>query len=364
MNKAGFVYIMTNKNRTTLYIGVTNDLCRRIYEHKNHLIKNSFTDKYNIEYCIYYEEFTYFDLAIQREKELKKWNRQKKEDLINKKNPEWNILVTERGFVREKVSFSQQVDDILKEGQMNKQVPPISPQKSKSHSWQSEETRGIPPVGRDDGAKGKEIPPVGRDDGAKGKGIPPVGRDDGAKGKEIPPVGREDGAKGKEIPPVGREDGAKGKGIPPVGRNDGAKSKGIPSVGRNDGAKSKGIPPVGRNDGAKSKGIPPVGRNDGAKGKGIPSVGRNDGAKGKGIPPVGRNDERLHGLKGENGGGLAAILSPSSPSEAAVISSEARNLFYQSVAVISSEARNLNDKNDCHSERSEETNIIKGNNNE
>ena len=57
MNKSGFVYIMINKNRTTLYIGVSNDLCRRIYEHKNHFIKNSFTDKYNIEYCIYYEEF-------------------------------------------------------------------------------------------------------------------------------------------------------------------------------------------------------------------------------------------------------------------------------------------------------------------
>ncbi len=110
-----YIYIMTNKNRTTLYIGVTNDLCRRVYEHKNHLIKNSFTDKYNLEYCIYFEEFPYFDLAIQREKELKKWNRQKKEDLINKTNPEWKVLVTENGFIREKVAFSKQVDDILQE---------------------------------------------------------------------------------------------------------------------------------------------------------------------------------------------------------------------------------------------------------
>jgi len=102
MNKFGFVYIMTNKNKTTLYIGVTNDLIRRVYEHKNHLIKNSFTDKYNLEYCIYYEEFAYFDLAINREKELKKWNRQKKEDLINKKNPEWKELVNEKGFIRNK----------------------------------------------------------------------------------------------------------------------------------------------------------------------------------------------------------------------------------------------------------------------
>ena len=101
MSKIGFVYIMTNKNRTTLYVGVTNDLCRRIYEHKNHLIKNSFTDRYNLEFCVYYEEYDYFDLAIFREKELKKFSRQKKEELINKKNPTWKVLVTEHGFVKD-----------------------------------------------------------------------------------------------------------------------------------------------------------------------------------------------------------------------------------------------------------------------
>jgi putative endonuclease len=100
MNKTGFVYIMTNKNRTALYIGVTNDLSRRIFEHKTHLIETSFTSRYNIEYCIYYEEFDYFHLAIRREKELKKWSRQKKEELINKKNPDWKELVTEHGFVK------------------------------------------------------------------------------------------------------------------------------------------------------------------------------------------------------------------------------------------------------------------------
>jgi putative endonuclease len=98
---------MTNKNKTTLYIGVTNNLPRRIYEHKNHLLKGSFTDKYNLEYCIYSEEFEYFNLAINREKELKKWNSQKKEVLINNKNPEWIELVTEKGFVREKQTDSE-----------------------------------------------------------------------------------------------------------------------------------------------------------------------------------------------------------------------------------------------------------------
>jgi putative endonuclease len=115
---------MTNKNRTTLYIGVTNDLCRRIYEHKNHLIKNSFTEKYNLELCIYYEEFPDFSLVLKREKELKKWNRKKKDDLIKKKNPEWKVLVTDQGFVNEKVTFSQQVNDFLTEFRQAQKLPP------------------------------------------------------------------------------------------------------------------------------------------------------------------------------------------------------------------------------------------------
>lgn len=118
---------MTNKNRTTLYIGVTNDLCRRIYEHKNHLLKNSFTAKYNLEYCIYYEEFHYIDLAIQREKELKKWNRKKKEDLINSINPEWKELVTEQGFRRDKISFEQEVNELIRELEKNGEISPITP---------------------------------------------------------------------------------------------------------------------------------------------------------------------------------------------------------------------------------------------
>ena len=134
---------MTNKGHTTLYIGVTNSLCRRIYEHKNHLIKNSFTDKYNLEYCIYYEELPYFDLAIQREKELKKWNRQKKEDLINVKNPEWKTLVTEHGFIRDSNSFSQQVSAILDEVL---QIDKITPNNKDDNSSNGENS----PVIRDD----------------------------------------------------------------------------------------------------------------------------------------------------------------------------------------------------------------------
>ena len=103
---------MTNQNRTTLYLGVTNDLCRRIYEHKNHLIKNSFTDKYNLEYCIYFEEYASMDLAIKREKEIKKWNRQKKKSIINKVNPKWEKKKKKKGF-KIASSFSEEIKNIM-----------------------------------------------------------------------------------------------------------------------------------------------------------------------------------------------------------------------------------------------------------
>lgn len=92
MIKAGNIYIMTNKLKTTLYIGVTSDLQRRIQQHKTHYFKNSFTDKYNLEYCIYYEYFETIEGAIAREKEIKKWRREKKEKLINTVNPGWDDL--------------------------------------------------------------------------------------------------------------------------------------------------------------------------------------------------------------------------------------------------------------------------------
>jgi len=84
---------MTNKYRTTLYIGVTSNLESRVMQHRNHLIKDSFTDKYNLIYCIYYESFMSIYEAIAREKQLKKWTRKKKEMLINTINPGWQELV-------------------------------------------------------------------------------------------------------------------------------------------------------------------------------------------------------------------------------------------------------------------------------
>lgn len=92
MKKGGAVYIMTNKNKTTIYIGVTSDLYKRILQHKEHHYPKSFTAKYNLTDCIYYEIFFSIKEAIMREKILKKWRREKKEQLINTFNPEWKDL--------------------------------------------------------------------------------------------------------------------------------------------------------------------------------------------------------------------------------------------------------------------------------
>src|SRR5690554_3210477 len=89
-----FVYIVTNVNRTVLYIGVTNDLYIRLKEHENDSRhgKKHFTGKYNTYFLVYWERFEYVDHAIDREKEIKGWSRKKKEDLINAFNPKWDFL--------------------------------------------------------------------------------------------------------------------------------------------------------------------------------------------------------------------------------------------------------------------------------
>lgn len=89
-----YVYILTNKTNTTLYIGMTNDLKRRMYEHKNKIIPG-FTEKYNVNKLVYYEKTTDVKSAIQREKNIKKWNRDWKLELIKKTNPNFNDLSLE-----------------------------------------------------------------------------------------------------------------------------------------------------------------------------------------------------------------------------------------------------------------------------
>jgi putative endonuclease len=93
MSKEYYVYIMTNKSRT-LYTGVTNDLMRRVYEHKNKLVKG-FTSKYNIQFLVYYESSSSIYSAIEREKQIKGWLRKKKIALIDSMNPEWKDLSEE-----------------------------------------------------------------------------------------------------------------------------------------------------------------------------------------------------------------------------------------------------------------------------
>ena len=93
----GIVYILTNKNKTTLYVGVTRNLQRRIAEHKLH-INEGFSKRYNLELLVYYEIFERLDAAVKREKQLKKWRREWKESLINELNPTWTDLSDEIGL--------------------------------------------------------------------------------------------------------------------------------------------------------------------------------------------------------------------------------------------------------------------------
>ncbi len=89
-----YVYILTNKNNNVMYVGVTNNLLRRLYEHKNHLIEG-FTKKYNVTKLVYYEESPDVLSANAREKQLKGWSRIKKNELVESENPEWNDLSEE-----------------------------------------------------------------------------------------------------------------------------------------------------------------------------------------------------------------------------------------------------------------------------
>ena len=91
-----YVYIMTNKSRT-LYTGVTNDLARRVYEHKNKLVPG-FMRKYKIRYLVYYESTPSVQVALKREKQIKGWLRTKKIALIESKNPQWIDLSVALGL--------------------------------------------------------------------------------------------------------------------------------------------------------------------------------------------------------------------------------------------------------------------------
>ena len=86
-----YVYILTNTSNSVLYIGVTNDLQRRVFEHKNELVEG-FTKKYHVHKLVYYEMTTDVNAAIAREKQLKGWKRIKKNHLVESVNPNWNEI--------------------------------------------------------------------------------------------------------------------------------------------------------------------------------------------------------------------------------------------------------------------------------
>ncbi|MCP5094949.1 MAG: GIY-YIG nuclease family protein [Chloroflexi bacterium] len=89
--KTYFIYIMGSKKNGTLYIGMTSNLIRRVYEHKNN-VNEGFTKKYGVHILVYYEHTTDVNAAITREKQMKAWKRQWKINLIEKENPNWNDL--------------------------------------------------------------------------------------------------------------------------------------------------------------------------------------------------------------------------------------------------------------------------------
>ena len=94
MAEKGYAYFMTNESNKVLYIGVTSDLRKRILQHKNHEYKG-FTDKYNCEKLVYYEECNDITSAIMREKQLKNWHRNWKNKLVDDFNKDWNDLSEE-----------------------------------------------------------------------------------------------------------------------------------------------------------------------------------------------------------------------------------------------------------------------------
>ncbi len=92
-----YVYLLTNWNHKVIYVGVTNNLQRRIYEHKSKAVKG-FTKKYNLNKLVYFEEAGDVTAAITREKQLKKWRREKKNALVQSLNTEWKDLAVEFGW--------------------------------------------------------------------------------------------------------------------------------------------------------------------------------------------------------------------------------------------------------------------------
>ena len=97
-SKSYYVYILSNQNRTCLYLGVTSDLSQRLWIHQQGIVKSSFCARYQVNQLIYYEFYTDPVQAIKREKEIKAWRREKKEALIETLNPYWREIELDHLF--------------------------------------------------------------------------------------------------------------------------------------------------------------------------------------------------------------------------------------------------------------------------
>ena len=106
---------MTNKRHNVLYTGSTVDIVKRVTQHKSHYFKGSFSDRYNCEYCVYFEELHDYNSAILRENQIKNMTRNEKLALINKRNPEWKELVDGYGFCEKPEPWNIQVQRVITE---------------------------------------------------------------------------------------------------------------------------------------------------------------------------------------------------------------------------------------------------------
>ena len=93
-----FVYLVTNRPRGVFYVGITSDLVKRVWQHRTHQLKRSFTDRYNLERLVWVEQYRDVRIAIRREKLIKRWRREWKIELVEKSNPDWRDLWEELCF--------------------------------------------------------------------------------------------------------------------------------------------------------------------------------------------------------------------------------------------------------------------------
>ena len=109
-----YVYLMTNWNNKVMYVGITNNLERRVYEHKQKLVKG-FTEKYKVDKLVYFEETSDVWAALAREKEIKKWRREKKNNLVQSLNPRW-IDLSEGWFKISRCARNDKEESVLYDG--------------------------------------------------------------------------------------------------------------------------------------------------------------------------------------------------------------------------------------------------------